>query len=262
LTTAGGPSSRTRGWLGEALALYALTLLALVTIAPQLSARWGLGGVLASEVALVLLPTAAWLRARPVSRAELGLADLRVPQVARALGGGALIGAGACWLLALGVALLLDRWLKPTPEVRQSLERLILPLEGARSLWIDLAALALVPAIAEELLFRGVLYGVLAERMRAFGAVAVTALAFALYHASAYRFAPAALAGLLLGGVRVWSGSLLAAIACHAANNLTVIALARAGRAVPSLSWAPLAAALVAIALGFLLTFRRPVQRS
>jgi len=50
-------------------------------------------------------------------------------------------------------------------------------------------------------------------------AVVVSALAFALFHLSAVRFAPTLLLGLVLGTLAVRTGTLWASIVAHLLNN-------------------------------------------
>ena len=101
---------------------------------------------------------------------------------------------------------------------------MVIPADGARPLAVDLLALALVPAVAEELLFRGVLFGAARPRLGATGAVVASAVAFgALSRIGLPLRAGAAFGGLLLGTVRAASGSLWPAIAFHFANNAGVI---------------------------------------
>src|SRR5205823_12806549 len=139
------------------------------------------------------------------------------------------------------------------PEVRAAMERLVIPAAGARPLVIDLMALALVPAVAEELMFRGVLFAAVRPRLGAAGAVVVTAIAFGLYHGSIYRFLPAAFAGILLGSVRAASGSLWPALAFHFANNAGVLIAMHLGYDTPPATRAPIAVAAAATAIGLAL---------
>jgi membrane protease YdiL (CAAX protease family) len=226
---------------------------ALVAVGPSWSAR-GAGGVLESELVCVLAPTVAWLWLRRVPAAALGLERARWAATA----GGFVAGAGVFYLIAAAVEPWLDRLLPTPPEVRAAIERMVVPPSGARPLAIDLLAFALAPAVAEELLFRGVVLGALRPRLGATGAIVVAALAFAAYHASPYRFAPAALGGLALGVVRVAAGALAPAIAFHVANNAAVVIALRWGGATPSLGARPVAVAVAAVAVGALLVARRP----
>ncbi len=242
--------SRISAW--EASALVALSFAALLTAGVQLAGH-GLGGTVLGELACVIAPTLVFIGVRRLPAVTLGLG--RLPPAATL--GGALAGAGAFYLVAVGLHAWIERVWPTPPAVREALERMIIPAEGARPLAVDLLALALVPAVAEELLFRGVLWGAVRPRLGATGAVIVTAVAFGLYHGSVYRFAPAAFGGLLLGVVRAASGSLWPALAFHFANNAGVIIALHLGYETPPATAAPLAVALATTLGGAALLARR-----
>lgn len=88
----------------------------------------------------------------------------------------------------------------------------------------QLVAVALIPAICEELVFRGVLFRSLSRRsvwLAVFGSAAV----FAIFHMSVHRLAPMLAVGAVAGMCLWWGRSTWAAVACHLANNATLIAL-------------------------------------
>jgi len=85
----------------------------------------------------------------------------------------------------------------------------------------EAVGLALISGFTEELFFRGAVQG-------AWGWVASTAI-FALLHSGpGAEFRPwtlfAAVAGLCLAGLMLWSGNLLAPIVCHVAVNAVSLA--------------------------------------
>ncbi|MBV8756892.1 MAG: CPBP family intramembrane metalloprotease [Deltaproteobacteria bacterium] len=91
---------------------------------------------------------------------------------------------------------------------------------------VPLACLGIVPAFAEELVFRGVLARSFAQRGAAL-AIVVSAVAF-----SAYHLAPAQMLGTLplafvLGVLAVGSGSVVPGMVAHLLNNAIVIVLER-----------------------------------
>jgi membrane protease YdiL (CAAX protease family) len=181
--------------------------------------------------------------------------------------GGVLAGAGAFWLMALVEQHILERVMPTPPEVRAQLEHLIRPTSGLRPLAADALALAIAPALAEETMFRGAVLsawsgGGSSPAARRWLAILVAALFFALFHASAYRFFPPLLLGILLGVTRVLGASLWPPIAFHVTNNLAVIALTRAGHDTVAdprtpLGLAACAAAAVALVVGLVLIRRR-----
>lgn len=88
-----------------------------------------------------------------------------------------------------------------------------------------LAALAVVPAVGEELFFRGVIVGGLKERMNQGAVLAISALAFGLFHVLVRdtllfeRLLPSTALGLVLGWVCLKSGSVLPGMILHITHN-------------------------------------------
>ena len=81
-------------------------------------------------------------------------------------------------------------------------------------------------APAEELVARGLLFGAVERLAGSVPAIAVSALVFAAAHVPVYGIAalPTMLAaGLLLGWLRAWSGSLAAPVAAHALADLVAL---------------------------------------
>jgi membrane protease YdiL (CAAX protease family) len=120
---------------------------------------------------------------------------------------------------------------------------------GLRTVLAGVAAVLLAP-VAEELLFRGLLYRALRRRRSVAAAAILSSLAFAVIHADVAASAPLALLNLALLGA-LWAviyertGSLIVPIVAHAVFNLLtllqVLLLARLGL----LGTAPAVAALV-----------------
>ena len=84
--------------------------------------------------------------------------------------------------------------------------------------WKVFLAIALLPGICEELLFRGFLIRFF-EKYSVRWAVVISAILFAVYHLDPFRFIPVLLLGLLLGYLAVRSGSLYASMFAHIINN-------------------------------------------
>ncbi len=94
-------------------------------------------------------------------------------------------------------------------------------------LWINLIVLAMIPALSEELLFRGCLVQLLNEWFkRTHVAIWAAAFLFSLLHADWYGFFPRMLLGGVLGYLFVWTGSLWIPIVAHACYNGAQVILA------------------------------------
>jgi membrane protease YdiL (CAAX protease family) len=89
------------------------------------------------------------------------------------------------------------------------------------------AAIAIGPALGEELLFRGLILGSLAAQLPRGLAVVLSAILFGAIHFDALQGLGALLVGLYLGFVVLATGSLWPAIAAHALNNLLCALFAR-----------------------------------
>jgi sodium transport system permease protein len=91
--------------------------------------------------------------------------------------------------------------------------------DPAIPLWLTFAAFAVVPALCEELAFRGFILSGLARRGRTALAVVLSSLAFGVMHMVPQQVFNAALMGLVLGLLAVRSGSLLPCVLFHLVNN-------------------------------------------
>lgn len=205
--------------LKGALALYAVCLATLLAVGGPLAA-YGLLGVAAAEWLCVGLPVIAAMAAGPQRAAgALGLVRPRFSAWAGAL----LVGASAWTVVGFGVGPLLER-IAPMPRsLVEALERAARP---DAPLWLTVLAVAVTPAICEELLCRGALLPALRARLGAPQAVLIAAALFALLHLSPYRFVPTFLLGIAFGALAVRSGSTLPSMLAHALNNSAVIVLA------------------------------------
>jgi sodium transport system permease protein len=121
-----------------------------------------------------------------------------------------------------------------------------------------LLAVALIPALCEELLFRGVITGALARPAGRFAAVALSAALFAGYHLTLVQLAPIFLLALWLGALRLAARSVWPAVLAHALNNTLGILIRRddlapVSRALLDHPTLGLAAALGLLALGLAL---------
>jgi membrane protease YdiL (CAAX protease family) len=79
---------------------------------------------------------------------------------------------------------------------------------------------AIVPAIGEELFFRGVMFRLATKKNRSIKfSIVLTALVFALFHFNVYGFPAILIAGTLLGFIYYITGSLWMSIVAHLLNN-------------------------------------------
>ena len=247
----GGPP----GEPGDALMLFVAALLLLVVVG-SLTQRYrpGPAGVALTELIAILLPALLWSRARrqrvlSFLGLDLGRRVAAGPGVSGVSGargllwgvaGGLLCGVSWFYVVAAWLEPLAERVVPVSPSERQHLMQLLLPASGLRPLWLDLLCFAAVPALCEEVLFRGAILQSLlvparqplpGARSRALTALSVVgcALLFGAFHLSWAKLLPTGILGLGFGAVAVWSGSLWPAIVMHFTNNALVILLMRLG---------------------------------
>jgi membrane protease YdiL (CAAX protease family) len=102
----------------------------------------------------------------------------------------------------------------------------ILSTDSISVLLVNIFVVAVLPAVSEEVLFRGVLQN---DLERKFGnpiiAVIITALIFSAFHYQFFTFLPRFVLGVMLGLTYVWSRNLLVPVVLHFFNNgLSVLA--------------------------------------
>jgi sodium transport system permease protein len=146
--------------------------------------------------------------------------SLRAPAW-QALAAAILLGA-ASWTVVSAVVVQLA---PPPDSLVKAMQRLLMLGDQPMPLWLVLLAVALTPAVCEEIFFRGLVLSGMSSLGRGW-AIGVTALLFAVAHASIYRLLPTLLLGLILG-YAVWkSGSILCGMVIHALNNGIMAGLA------------------------------------
>jgi membrane protease YdiL (CAAX protease family) len=138
----------------------------------------------------------------------------------------AILGAGL-WVLSLGLLeLQFAVWPPPAGYLEgfRALHAALKPSGPLDWLW-SVVAIAVAPALGEEILVRGI---VLPSFRPAFGsafALVGSALVFAAIHLDAYRFVFTFVAGLVLGAIRLRTGLLPPSMMAHGLlNTLTFVA--------------------------------------
>lgn len=85
--------------------------------------------------------------------------------------------------------------------------------------------MAVIPAICEELMFRGVILHGLRSRFSEWPAILLSALMFTLMHGNLQQFVYPFILGTIMGWVVVRTGSLVSSMLVHFINNFLVVTL-------------------------------------
>lgn len=127
----------------------------------------------------------------------------------------------------LGQALeTLEELLKQMEDMAGDLTQRMMEVDTVWGLLGNLLVIALIPAIGEELTFRGVLQQALTRRMNVHLGVFLSAFIFSFIHFQFYGFLPRMFIGLLLGYMFYYSGSIWTSILMHFINNGTAVVVA------------------------------------
>ncbi len=167
------------------------------------------GGLVAAAIGYLVVTLELVLIARG-SAISLGLRRAPLRFFLAAL----LIGL-ACWYVDLRLVSAIE-----PPGDTKKLEAAV----SNASLFGALVSVAVLPAIAEELLFRGVLARSLASR-HALLAIGVSATVFSTYHLDPVQIVGTFPLAVALGTLAVRSGSILPGMLAHFFNNAVVIVL-------------------------------------
>ncbi len=114
------------------------------------------------------------------------------------------------------VSLHLDRVLPPPGWFMELFNRIF---ESDFGIWGGILRVVILAPVVEELIFRGVIFSGFQRIYHPFWAIFFSAILFAVFHLNPWQFGPTFLLGLILGFVRLRTGSLLAAIFTHALHN-------------------------------------------
>jgi ABC-2 type transport system permease protein/sodium transport system permease protein len=131
------------------------------------------------------------------------------------------------WVLDLLALFHQNGWTTMTQENSNQVNRTARQLAQIAPLWL-LLLVAVVPAITEELFFRGFLFAALRRTTGTATTIIVCALLFGVFHVATEPFGldrllPSTLMGLILGWVCWRSGSVVAPMLLHACHNAVLI---------------------------------------
>ena len=119
----------------------------------------------------------------------------------------------------------LEEYLKTLEETAAATTERLLNADNIGGLLLNLLIIALIPAVGEELTFRGVLQQGLTRKMNPHVAILLSAAIFSFIHFQFYGFLPRMFLGILLGYMFYVSGSLWTSITMHFVNNGTAVVL-------------------------------------
>ncbi|TAM96015.1 MAG: CPBP family intramembrane metalloprotease [Chitinophagaceae bacterium] len=114
----------------------------------------------------------------------------------------------------------LDQTFRQLNQKATDLTNAMLQMKSWGSMWYDMVLIAVIPAIAEEAFFRGVLQRLFIRMSkRAWIGILIASVVFSLLHAEMLGFFPRAALGIVLGLIYYFSGNIWYSILAHFINN-------------------------------------------
>jgi membrane protease YdiL (CAAX protease family) len=106
----------------------------------------------------------------------------------------------------------------------ENASRFLLNISSLSGLMVNLLVIAVVAAIAEELIFRGIIQKLLFEQSKNIHlAIWLSALVFSLFHLQFFSLIPRIVLGAALGYSYYWSRSIWVPIFFHFINNASIV---------------------------------------
>lgn len=119
----------------------------------------------------------------------------------------------------------IEKWMKELEETAQALTDKMTNVDTIGGLLLNLLVIALIPAVGEEMTFRGVIQQSLTRRMNPHIAIILSAAIFSFFHFQFFGFFPRLFLGILLGYMFYITGSLWTSILMHFVNNGAAVTL-------------------------------------
>lgn len=201
---------------GDAWFVLAITALLMIYIGGSLQASYGMAGIVATQLIILLVPLLVAVYTRKSLRKTFSLR--RMPF--RGLPAAILMSIGAIFVgavLSTLVSLLF-------PASAMSAEDSLSDLFNG-SFLPTLLMIAVLPAVCEEVLFRGYIFTAMAGRFKPVAAMIVTSVMFGIYHMSVVRFFTTALLGFFSAYVVYRTGSIFCGMLMHVINNSIAVVL-------------------------------------
>ncbi|MEI6173683.1 MAG: CPBP family intramembrane glutamic endopeptidase [Bacteroidota bacterium] len=125
----------------------------------------------------------------------------------------------------------LEEWMKSTEEEASKLTEAFMRMPTLGGFLFNMLMIAVLPAIGEEFMFRGLLQRLLKDWLGNIHlAIFVSALLFSAMHMQFYGFFPRMVLGIMFGYMFYWTGSLWIPIFAHFIQNGLVVTVTYMGQ--------------------------------
>jgi len=114
----------------------------------------------------------------------------------------------------------MENWMKDTEDQAAKITVKFLDVHSFGGFAVNMLMIAIIPAIGEEMLFRGLFQRLFGEWFKNnHVAIFLAAFLFSAVHLQFYGFLPRMMLGVMFGYMYIWTGTLWAPIFAHFLNN-------------------------------------------
>jgi len=199
----------------SAFALYCFLIAIYLSVGGLLQFKLGMWGIGANEIFLLALPVALYSFFTGGRLAKVF--PIRLPPFTDVL---LVLLMTALVIMPIELLIHFQEKIWPLPRSIATFYETLMARQAWWQGYLQFLILALVPALCEELFFRGFL---MSQWMPYFGkwkSVLLTALLFAVAHVNPWYFLYYLLLGVYLGWLRTWRDNLVLCVLAHLLNNV------------------------------------------
>ncbi len=118
----------------------------------------------------------------------------------------------------------LEQWMRESEDNATEITISFLQMNNLSDFIINITIIALLPALGEELLFRGILQNIFIKWTKNIHwGIIITAILFSAFHLQFYGFIPRMLIGIYLGYLFVWTKNIWYPVLAHFVNNVSIV---------------------------------------
>jgi len=114
----------------------------------------------------------------------------------------------------------LQSWMQKFKDIFDQLYKILVGSNSVPELFWVIVVIALIPAVSEEFLFRGLIQRSFEKTVTPLRSAIVTGIIFGAYHMNPFSFVPLAVIGIYLGFLTMRTGSVWVSVVAHFFNNL------------------------------------------
>lgn len=197
--------------IGDLILSVVVLLLLVLYLGTAATAKSVFGGTVVNQVLILAVPLLlVWYMKSDVKE----LFSLKVPKIKNVLGGLILyVGVYAIMLVVSYVLVLMF------PESAENTQ-MTFDIMMEQPIILVVLVMAVMPAIGEELYFRGLIFGSMRHRYKAVWAIVISSVIFGVFHLSIVKILPTGMLGACFAYIIYTSGSIYIGMFLHFFNNL------------------------------------------